>query len=314
MPLPASEKSREELLEQDSKAIIERSEKIASQFYSLNENEDIKEITSDILNSDLTKEPIKQLIISTGRRFFLFRYPSDGFQVKGYISFVPDPSENPLLLFLRGGNRIFGLSHPASDISCAKHYTVIATIYRGGVSEGVDEYGGEEVNDVGNLMRYFPTLQQKLGISFHPSNTFMLGGSRGGMEMFLALGRDPELQSQIKKAASLSGLLDMNENIRSRDDMKQMYVDDFGLSLENQEEWIAKRNPIESVSRIRSDLPFLIIQGSEDIRVGLVEGYNMVKKLEENGNPVTYLEVPGGDHCLNNQPKRVDLIVDWFEG
>lgn len=311
----AAEKTRDEILREQSQAQLEQCQRFADLFYHLEEGEELKEITEDILNSSETKDSIKQKILSSGRRFFLFKYPSDGLQVKGTISFTPNHSQNPLLIFLRGGNRIFGLMHPATRHTCVRDYTVMATTYRGGVSEGRDEFGGSEVNDVNNLLHYFPTLQAKLGIAFTPNKIFMLGGSRGGMEMFLALGRTPQLQNQIDKAASLSGLLDMHECIYYREDMKNMFIEDFGLIPHvNEEEWIKQRNPLEAVPKIRNDLPFLILQGTNDIRVSLQEGYNMVKKLQENGNPVTYLEFPGGDHCLNNQPNLMDLIADWFEG
>lgn len=110
--LNGEEKTRQEILKEESKSVLERSLRIAKQFYSLEEGEEFKEITESILESEDTKESIKQLIRSTGRRFFLFKYPSDGFQVKGYISFLPYAEENSLLIFLRGGNRTFGLMHP----------------------------------------------------------------------------------------------------------------------------------------------------------------------------------------------------------
>lgn len=314
MPLNASEKTKEEILKEESKNILERSLRIADQFYSLEDGKEFKEITTIILQSDETKESIKQLILSTGRRFFLFKYPSDGFQVKGYISFVPNPLGNPLLIFLRGGNRMFGLMHPATNFTCIRNYTVIATAYRGGVSEGTDEFGGNEVNDVHNLMEYFPFLQEKLEVQFAPKKTFILGGSRGGMEMFLSMRRSPSLQYQVTKAASLSGLLDIRECMAYREDMRRMFIRDFGLIPEkNEDEWIHHRDPLANVSNLRKDLPILILQGTHDLRVNLNEGKHMAKKLEANGNPVTYVEIFGGDHCLSNQPNRIDIIADWFE-
>jgi dipeptidyl aminopeptidase/acylaminoacyl peptidase len=308
----AQEKS--EILAEEGKALHAQCLRIATQFYVLEEGVDLKEITQIVLNSNETKENIKQKVIATGRRFFLFVYPSDGFQVKGYISFVPNPEENNLLVLLRGGNRIFGLMPPASAYSCVRNYTVIATAYRGGVSQGVDQFGGDEVNDVQNLMLFFPTLSEKLGISFRPKNVFMLGASRGGMEMFLALGRSPCLQQQISKAASLSGMLDIRECMLHRADMRNMFMRDFGLvPEENEDKWVALRDPLNAASHIRKDLPILILQGAKDLRVSLNEGYHMLAKLRENGNFVDYIEVPEGDHCLANQSNRMELIADWFE-
>ncbi|HEY5235965.1 MAG TPA: prolyl oligopeptidase family serine peptidase [Rhabdochlamydiaceae bacterium] len=312
--LNAEEKSREEILKEESRAILENSLKIAAQFYTLEEGEELREITQAVLQSRETRDHIKERILTSGRRIFLFTYPSDGFQVKGYISFVPNPSENPLLIFLRGGNRLLGLMNPASTYSCMRNYTVLGTAYRGGVSEGEDKFGGDEVNDVQNLVEYLPTLAQKLELQLHPKSVFILAGSRGGMEMFLSLAKSPALQQYVSKAASLSGLLDIQECMRYRPDMRKMFIRDFGLVPgENEEQWTARRNPLLAVPKIRKDLPFLILQGTEDLRTSLNEGIHMVEKLRENGNPVDYLEIAGGDHCLSNQPDCLKWIADWFE-
>lgn len=308
--LHAEELSRKEILKKETEQVLQRSLQLAAAFYSL--DEDLKEITETILESPLTSESMKELIRSSERRFFVFKYPSDGFQVKGCLSFVPDAAENPLLIFLRGGNRFLGLLHPANDFSCMRDYTVIATTYRGGVSEGIDEFGGDEVNDVEQLMKYFPTLQEKLNMSFSPKRTFILGGSRGGMEMFLFLNKYP--QNQVTKAASLSGLLDFEECMAYREDMRDMFIRDFGLVPgENQAEWIARRDPVSNITGIRKDLPILILQGTGDLRVNLQQGLNMTQRLRASGHSVTYMEIEGGDHCLNNVPNRIDLIADWFE-
>jgi len=312
--IQADDVNRQQRLKEEGEKILENCKRIAAQFYTLEEGEEIKEMTQAILDSQDTAQSLKQQIIASGRRFFLFQYPSDGFQVKGYISFVPNASENPLLIFLRGGNRIFGLTHPAIGFTCMRDYTILTTTYRGGVSEGTDQFGGDEVNDVQNLLEYFPILTEKLGLLLDPSKVFMLGGSRGGMEMFLALGRSPYLQSQITKAASLSGVLDIREWMLYYVDIRNMFIKDFGLIPDqNEESWIALRDPLNVVHMLKKDLPFLILQGTNDDRVNLIQGYHMVEKLQENGNSVDYIEIPGGEHCLRNCSDRVDLIADWFE-
>ena len=154
--------------------------------------------------------------------------------------------------------------NPGSFYSCIRDYTVIATAYRGGVSQGVDQFGGDEVNDVPNLIRFFPALSKKLGIPFYPKNIFLLGASRGGMEMFLALGRSTYLQQQISKAASLSGMLDIRECMLYREDMRRMFKRDFGLIPgENEEKWIALRNPLNTVPHIRKDPSYSHRSGSK---------------------------------------------------
>jgi hypothetical protein len=196
--LSATELSRIEKLSHEEKLAMVRCMRYAAQFYSLGE-EEIREITQDILISSDTKEETKQKVLLTGRRFFLFCYPSDGLQVKGTLSFLPDSFGKPLLFYLRGGNRIFGLAHPANDFGSFKDYTVLSTAYRGGVSEGEDEFGGAEVNDVENLLAYLPTLERKMNLSLEPSRVFLVWASRGGIEMFIAQTKSPYLKRQVFK-------------------------------------------------------------------------------------------------------------------
>ena len=134
------------------------------------------------------------------------------------------------------------------------------------------------------------------------------------MEMFLALNRSISVQSKVTKAVSLSGRLDLQECMVYREDMRKMFIRDFGLEPEkNEAAWIAYRNPITNISSIRSDLPVFILQGTKDLRVSLNDGLHMANALENNGNSVTYLEVQGGDHCLANQPDRMSIITNWLE-
>lgn len=282
--------------------------------YSLPENADFVEITDKLLASESVKEERKQDIIDYGRRIFVFRYPSDGLMIKGAISFVPHPEEHPTMVVLRGGNKMFSVVNPGSDLMNPKEYTVITTTYRDGLSEGTDEYGGNDVNDVKNLIAFFPKLEEALQVSIQKDNMFLLGFSRGGMEMFLTLSRYPELQSHFSKVVSLTGLLDIRQTIKARDDMKEMFVEEFGYQEGiNDAEWLDYRDPILTADKIDTDLPILIIQGTEDIRITLAEGRHMVEQLLAHGNNLTYWEIEGGTHGLLEMPDRMSLILEWLE-
>lgn len=276
--------------------------------------EDLKEITADLLAFPDTKPKIKEEMLRANRRVFVFIYPCDGLKIKGYISFVPNPAGRPVLYMLRGGTEIFGLMNPASRYSMMKDYTVIGSAQRGGVSEGKDEYGGDDVHDIAALFSFFPSLEKKLQISFRPRSVFALGGSRGAMELFLALARYPHLQKRVDKIISLSGLLDMEETLRFREDMLEMFVKKYGLVPgSNEKEWVARRDPIRTVPFIRRDLPILIIQGANDVRTPLSEGRHMVEALKENGNRVEYWEIEGGDHCIGNESEIMNRMADWLD-
>lgn len=304
----------QENLSQEGKVIMEQSLKIA-EMYNLPKGVQFKDITNEVFNHSTTTSSQKARLLHYHRKIFLFQYPSDGFFVKGFISFTPHSIHQPLLIVLRGGNREFGLLNPANDLVSYKDYIVLTTTYRGGVSEGKDEFGGTDVNDVKNLMSFFPKLEERLDISFQPSQVFMLGASRGAMEMFLALSRYPDLQMKIDKIVSLSGILDLRELMQERPDMTEMFKQDFGLtSEENEEDWINTRDPILATSQIRKDLPILILEGTDDERIGTNQGHNLLQKLKETQHQnVTYWELYGGKHSLQNMTDRMNLIVGWLE-
>lgn len=311
--LGAEETSKQDRRTQEEKQNLKTMRAVAK-FYEMPEGMDLYEITDAVLKSPYVVDAQKKSIQENQRKIFLFHYPSDGLTIKGVISFVPNPQEQPMLLLLRGGNRLFGLPNPGSELMAPNGYTVITTSYRGGVSEGSDEYGGQDVNDVKNLIDYIPELTSKLQIAVQHEKMFVIGISRGAMEMFLTLSRFPELQDRFSKAISLTGLLDLRQARASRPDLEKVWIEDFGfVKNQNEEEWINWRDPLLAVDRIDLNLPILIIQGTEDIRVDLEQGYEMVKQLTNHGNDVTYWEIPGGDHCLANIKDRTARILQWLE-
>ncbi len=209
---------------------------------------------------------------------------------------------------------MFGLFSPGVDLANYKNYTVISTTYRGGVSEGKDEFGGAEVADIKNLFDFIPEIEKQLHIEFKPNKTYMLGCSRGGFEMFLALARFPELQYKVDKVVALSSVLDLRQLMKDRPDMKEMFIKEFGLvEGHHGEQWINFRDPILKIPQIKKTLPILLMQGSSDIRVNSAEGYHVLSKLEENGSSVTYWEIENADHCLYDLKDRMKLISSWLE-
>lgn len=304
---------KQQFLQTDNHIIADYSQRMLS-FYQLGENEQWRDVTEQVLTSPDTSDQTKEQIRSHHRRLIVFKYPSDGLWVKGFISFTPNPEYHPLLILFRWGNREFALMNPGVDLANYGNYTVISSTLRGGVSEGQDEFGGADVHDTKNLVDYLPTLAQKLGIQLHPHCVYMLGPSRGGMEMFLTLARYPALQQYVDKVISLSSMLDLNKQIQDRPfDMKEMFKQDFGLREGvNDQEWIAQRNPLQTIPYLRKDLPILILQGTADNRISLEEGYRMVRELQKSGHQVDYREYQGGDHTLTNVPQLMDQVSNWL--
>lgn len=164
------------------------------------------------------------------------------------------------------------------------------------------------------MVDFIPQFEKLLNVSIQPSQTYMLGASRGGMQMFLALSRYPELQNNVDKIISLSGLLDLETQIQNRPDMEEMFKNEFEMPQDSSaRNWIDQRNPLLTVPTIRKSLPILIVQGTNDNRVPLIEGYHMVQRLQEHGNNVDYWEIEGGDHTLYSTSDRMQLFATWLE-
>ena len=299
---------------EENQTIIDESQ-IIKAFYELSENEQWREITDEVLASSDTPELGKDAIRNFNRRIFVFRYPSDGLSIKGFLSYTPQPEYHPLLILYRWGNEDFALMNPGVPYATYKNYTVIYSTLRGGVSEGNDEFGGKDVDDMKNLIQFIPTLSKELGIHLNPSSIFMLGPSRGGMKMLLTLARFPQLQKHVSKIVCLSAILDLHQLIQDRpNDMKLMFEEEYGLKEGiNDEDWIAKRDPLNTATAINQSIPILIVQGTADDRIGLKEGERMVDALKKTGHDVSYWEVKGGNHVLSNHPYIMNDIARWLE-
>jgi len=282
-------------------------------FYKLPEGSNFVEITPILLKSPLVQEENKQSIINWERRIFVFCYPSDGLKIKGFISFSTKNNPSKSIVYLRGGNRSFGLPNPAGDLVCYKNYTFISTLYRGGLSEGKDEFGGDDTKDVKNLFHFLPELEQRFGIKMNKKIS-LFGASRGGLQMFLALAKHPEIQAQVDKAISLSWVLDLRQLFQNRAKFKELCIKDFGLNAGPQEdEWIEARDTVTAIEKIREDLPIFIIQGSKDERVNPIPGRELIKKMKSNKKNISFLELEDGIHCLSNIKDRMERVVSWVE-
>lgn len=305
--------TNDEKLEKETLEVERRSQQIAK-IYEIPPGCDLFDITERVLTSDLLTEESKRSIRNKKRKIFLFSYLSDGLKIKGFITFVPNPETHSTLIFLRGGCKNYGIPMPGFGLSDLGNFTIISTTNRDGVSEGCDEYGGNDINDVKNLIDYIPTLEAKLAQTFSNHHLFMLGSSRGAMQLFLSLARYPEIQNKIAKAIALSGLLDMETLLVERQDIRKMFIEEFGLiEGQNEAEWIAKRNPILTVPYIKKDLPILIAQGTGDLRTSPHQSRKMVATLQKQGCNVEYWEIEDGNHNLINMPDRDRKLIDWLE-
>jgi dipeptidyl aminopeptidase/acylaminoacyl peptidase len=240
-------------------------------------------------------------------------YLSNGLKVKGYISYPVDGSKKyPCVIWNRGGIGNKGVidSFTARGLFgqiASWGYIVFATQYRGNDGgEGKDEFGGEDVNDVLNLIPLADKIEiadtEKWGIE---------GWSRGGMMTYLTL-----TKTDIFKCAIVSGGI---ANLRCSSDespfMRRLYEVTMGkYKGEEFYEKCESRSIVKFADKLSKETPILIVHGTADERVLPHDSLDLSYKLLELKIPFRLVMLEGGDHFMKKHRKEVDEMRRmWYE-
>jgi dipeptidyl aminopeptidase/acylaminoacyl peptidase len=240
-------------------------------------------------------------------------YNSDGLKVKGYISYPIDKSKKyPCVIWNRGGIENRGVIDSFTARGMFGQianwgYVVFASQYRGNDGgEGKDEFGGDDVNDVLNLIPLANEIENadktKWGIE---------GWSRGGMMTYLALTR-----TSLFKCAIVSGGI---ANLRCSSDespfMRRLY--EVTMGKYQGEEFYQKcesRSIVKFADKFSKETPILIVHGTADERVLPHDSMDLSYKLLELKIPFRLVMLEGGDHFMKKHRKEVDeMRRRWFE-
>lgn len=247
-------------------------------------------------------------------------YLSDGLKVKGYISYPKDKSKKyPCIIWNRGGIGNKGAidSFTARGIFgqlASWGYIVFATQYRGNDGgEGHDEFGGDDVNDILNLIPLADEIENA-----DSKNWGIEGWSRGGMMTYLTLTRTdiPAYPAGGFKCAIVSGGI---ANLRCNSDestfMRRLYEATMGKYKEKDfYEKCESRSIVKFPEKLPKNTPILIIHGTDDERVLPHDSIDLSYKLLELKIPFRLVMLEGGDHFLKKHRKEVDeMRRKWFE-
>jgi dipeptidyl aminopeptidase/acylaminoacyl peptidase len=229
--------------------------------------------------------------------FYRITYMSDGLRVTGYIAEPKIPGKYPCIISNRGGNRDFGQWDPLFIVyflgrMASWNYTVVASQYRGNDGgEGIEEFGGKDVDDVLNMVPLLEKLPQA-----DTSRIGMEGTSRGGMMTYIALKRS----CRFKAAVVTSGLANAFINIRARPDMETgvfaELVPDYSNNKENA---LKERSAVFWAEQLCKTTPLLIMHGSADWRVQPEEALELVEKLYAAKHPLRFILFEGTDHFIS---------------
>lgn len=240
-------------------------------------------------------------------------YLSDGLKVTGYIAYPKDDTQKyPCIIWCRGGVGNAG----AIDRFTARGifgqlanwgYCVFASQYRGNDGgEGHDDFGGDDLNDVLNLIPLADEIPQA-----NKDVWGIEGWSRGGMMAYLTLTKT----NLFKAAVVLGGIANLRCNSEESRFMRRLYEQTLGnyeqAEFKNRCETRSIVNFPEKLSRTT---PMLIIHGNNDERVLPHDSIDLSYKLLDLKIPYRLVMLEGGDHFLKSHRKEVDeMRKNWFE-
>ena len=247
--------------------------------------------------------------------FFEITYWSDGLKIEAFAAVPKKEGIYPAIIFNRGGNRNFGAlslyggnrTYPIVKgfAPLAKEgYIVIGCNYRGGgKSEGQDEFGGKDINDVLNLIEVIAEMPKA-----DTSKIGMYGWSRGGMMTYLALTKTAKI-----KAAAVGGA-PTDKTIIDRPNMESgVYAELIPNYWDNKTAELKKRSAYFWADKFPKDVPLLIMHGNADWRVKSTHSLKLAMELEKYRIPYRLKIFEGADHGIRQYRAEVnEEVISWF--
>lgn len=240
-------------------------------------------------------------------------YDSDGLKVKGYLAYPKGLSKKlPCVLWCRGGIGNAGAidSFNAKGIFgqlASWGYVVLSTQYRGNDgSEGKDEFGGDDLNDIINLKE----VAKEIDIA-DTSIWGIEGWSRGGMMTYLTLTKDHNFNCAVVSG----GIANLRCNSDESKFMKKLYevtMGKYGSKTFNQK--CESRSIVNFPEKLPKETPILLMHGTADNRVLPYDSLDLAYKLQDHKIPYQLVMLKDGDHFLKSHRKEVDeMRKEWFE-
>ena len=224
---------------------------------------------------------------------YRFFYPSDDLKIEAYLTAPKDQIRTdqpaPCLIYNHGGNQDYGALSPADTSYYAYqfHTICIATNYRGcGQSEGKDQFGGDDVNDVIHLIDLCEAFDYMNNTQLN-----MIGMSRGGMMTYETLRED----SRIHRAIVVSGVTDCTMTYNDRADMSSLLKELIGGTPEEMPEEYEKRSATCFADEIHT--PLLIFHATGDDKVSIEQAKKLTALFDQYGTDYQFISFDSDVHC-----------------
>ena len=237
-------------------------------------------------------------------------YLSDGLKINGVLVKPRQKGKYPCVIYNRGGNPNLGeirMADAATRLGkiAKEGYVVMASQYRnGGGSEGKDEFGGKDINDVLKLIDLLGEVEYA-----DTSRIAMYGWSRGGMMTFLALTKTNKIDAVIVGGA----LSDCFTLIEDRPQMEAVFERLIPNYETNKETALKSRSVIHWVDQLPKKVPILMLHGQSDRRVKVQQAEDLAAEMEKNNIPHQLILYKDGSHGLKEYQQEVDKeVLKWL--
>lgn len=251
----------------------------------------------------------------------LVTYSSDGLRIGGFLV-RPEGIEGRRLgavIVNRDGLAGRGLDENEILVELSRYadagYVAAASAYRGNrLSGGVDELGGDDVNDVLALVALVRRLDY-----VDPARVFMVGFGRGGLMTYRAI----EEGAPVRAAAVISGVSDVSALLDADRELERGFEDSGGwpgLAAIHGEAWdgpardaeLERRSPGRRAEAMA--VPLLVVHGRLDDVVPVEQAEAVATGLRASGTPVETLIYGYGDHgLLEQQDDWRARVMAWLD-
>lgn len=266
-------------------------------------------LTEQVNGQTTYKKPFKYL---DSINIFAITYLSDGLKINGLLVEPKKQGSYPAVIYNRGGNRDFGALksiHGALQLGkvAKEGYVVIASQYRGnGGSEGQEEFGGKDVNDVTIL----PDVLKEVETA-DTNRIGMYGWSRGGMMTYIALTKTDKIKAAIVGGAVADNFSSIKDRPRMETGVLAQLVPNYA---EQKQEALEKRSAIKWADKFPKNVPILMLHGNADWRVKASQSLELALEFEKYRVPYKLVIFEGGDHGISEHRKKADAqVIEWLD-
>jgi dipeptidyl aminopeptidase/acylaminoacyl peptidase len=257
-----------------------------------------------------TKQEYEKTVADRNFEFSKLTYLSDNLKVKAYL-YKPkkQKAKLPVIVFNRGST-VRGDIAPELVVFfhrlALEGFVIVAPMYRqSDGSEGRDEVGGADINDLMNVVPLIKSFDFA-----NADNLFLYGESRGGIMTYLALKRNfPARAAAVFGAiTNLEDYIKDHPKVFTQDTLKQLWGD----YEQNKEKLLTDRSAIKWANLINA--PLLIMHGGNDLAVNPIQSLSFAEKLQSLGKNYQLKIYAEDNHILaKSQADRDREAVQWFK-